>query len=118
KYTDEAASLGRNVSIMIGIHGSNAMKALQEIPEHKSIPTICELDPEDAFEINSKVWAPMWIKRGSKKDVKTMQAKGKKVFIWTVDKASRVKDFITEAGYDGILSNYPSVVAFYYYTRQ
>ncbi len=118
KYTDEAASLGRNVSIMIGIHGSNAMKALQEIPEHKSIPTICELDPEDAFEINSKVWAPMWIKRGSKKDVKTIQAKGKKVFIWTVDKASRVKQYVTESGYDGVLSNYPSVVAFYHYIRQ
>jgi glycerophosphoryl diester phosphodiesterase len=118
KYIDEAASIGRNVSIMIGIHGSKAMKALQEIPGHKNIPTICELDPEDAIELNSEVWAPMWIKRGSKEDVIKMQGKGKKVFIWTVDNASKVKKYITESGYDGVLSNYPSVVAFYHYTRQ
>jgi glycerophosphoryl diester phosphodiesterase len=118
KYSDEAASKGRKVNIMIGIHGSKAMKALQEIPDHKNIPTICELDPEDASEINSRVWAPMWVKRGTKKDVLTMQEKGKKVFIWTVDKASRVKQYVTESGYDGVLSNYPSVVAFYHYTRQ
>jgi glycerophosphoryl diester phosphodiesterase len=118
KYTNEAASIGRNLNIMIGIHGSKAMKALQKIPDHKSIPTICELDPEDAIELKSRVWAPMWIKRGSKKDVKNMQDKGFKVFIWTVDKSSRVKQYVTESGYDGVLSNYPSVVAFYHYTRQ
>jgi glycerophosphoryl diester phosphodiesterase len=61
------------------------------------------LDPEDAIELNSRVWAPMWIKRGSKKDVKNMQEKGMKVFIWTVDKPSRVKQYVTESGYDGVL---------------
>jgi glycerophosphoryl diester phosphodiesterase len=38
--------------------------------------------------------------------------------VWTVDKTEKMQEFMNEGNYDGMVSNYPSQVAYYYYTRQ
>jgi hypothetical protein len=46
-----------------------------------------------------------------------MQAEGRRVFVWTLDVPAYVQEYIANGRFDGILSNYPSIVAYYHYVR-
>ena len=118
EYIQKATSNGRTVEITIGIHDEANLNNFKKLPLYQSIPSLCELDTTEVKAINSKIWAPMWTEGLQKEQVQAMQASGKKVFVWTIDKAKDIREFMLEGGYDGIVSNYPSLVAFYYYTRE
>ena len=42
---------------------------------------------------------------------------GRKAFTWTMDVPQYISDFIHQGKIDGILSNYPSIVAYYTYVQ-
>jgi glycerophosphoryl diester phosphodiesterase len=118
KFTKEAAAIGRQLEITIGIHNDDVYKNFLLLPDYKQIPTTCELDPEKSAAINARIWAPMWTKGLQKEEVSAIHAQGRRAFVWTVDKTEKMQEFLNEGNYDGIVSNYPSQVAYYYYTRQ
>jgi glycerophosphoryl diester phosphodiesterase len=37
--------------------------------------------------------------------------------VWTLDGAENIKEYMYNGDFDGILSNYPSLVAYYYYAK-
>jgi glycerophosphoryl diester phosphodiesterase len=49
--------------------------------------------------------------------VEQMHAEGRKVLSWTLDQADYIQEFIQAGHFDGILTNYPSLVAYYYYVQ-
>lgn len=113
-----AAAAGRELEITIGIHDEDLFKKFISLPDYQNIPSLCELDPEYVRAMNARIWAPIWTGGLQKEDVQKMQATGKRVFVWTIDGGTQIQEFMNEGGYDGIVSNHPSLVAYYYYTRQ
>ena len=53
-----------------------------------------------------------------KNAVAGVQAAGRKAFVWTLDVPEYIAQFTNEGLFDGILSNYPSLVAYNYYVKQ
>jgi glycerophosphoryl diester phosphodiesterase len=49
--------------------------------------------------------------------VQQMHNEGRKVFVWTLDEPSFIQDYINNGNFDGVLSNYPSLIAYYHYIR-
>ena len=114
----KAASLGREIEITIGIHDESVYNRFLLLPDFKSIPSLCELDPEYATTINARIWAPLWTEGLQKEKLMKVHAEGRRAFVWTVDQPKQILKFMKEGGYDGLVSNYPSLVAFYYYSQQ
>ncbi|MBF8248365.1 MAG: glycerophosphodiester phosphodiesterase, partial [Bacteroidetes bacterium] len=49
--------------------------------------------------------------------VTEMHNEGRRVFFWTLDGAEFIKVFLNESMPDGMVTNYPSIVAYEYYVR-
>jgi glycerophosphoryl diester phosphodiesterase len=117
QYIDMAAGLGRDVRILIGLPGQDQVDKFLKLPDHQNIPSLCELSLDVVRQTNSEVWAPMWVMGQQDGNVLEMQGEGRKVFVWTMDVAGFIQQYMYEGHYDGILSNFPSLVAYYHYTR-
>jgi glycerophosphoryl diester phosphodiesterase len=50
--------------------------------------------------------------------VQQIHAQGRRAFVWTLDVPQNVFEYMNQGDFDGILSNYPSIVAYYYYAKQ
>ena len=118
EFMQAAAAAGRNLEIVIGIPDDVVLKNFRLLPDYQNIPSLCELTQEDVAAANAKYWAPTWTQGLQNEAVQAMQAQGKKVFVWTLDVPENIEQYLNEGKFNGILSNYPSVVAFYYYAKQ
>jgi glycerophosphoryl diester phosphodiesterase len=114
----KAQSKGRKLSLLVGVPTQDVLNGLKDISNFQSIPSLCEISPETARELNSKAWAPRWT-LGTQNDlVAQVQTEGRKVFCWTIDSPDYIRTFIEEGIFDGLLSNYPSTVAYYHYIKE
>ncbi|MFL5809435.1 MAG: glycerophosphodiester phosphodiesterase, partial [Flavisolibacter sp.] len=118
EFTSVAAANGRKIEITIGIHDKKVFNAFKLLADYRNIPSACELDPEDVTDINARIWAPLWIHGLQQEEVAAMHSQGRKAFVWTLDQPKKIREFIAEGNYDGIVSNYPSIVAYYHYTTE
>jgi len=110
---DSAVKRGRgSLRILLGIPSQEVLNAY--IPFKYSKDTAyaaVELGAEIACSLpGCKGWGPSWTQNVTPGDVKAMQETGRNVFIWTVDLREGIVDFLNR-GVDGIVSNYPTLVA-------
>lgn len=122
QYTAEAAVLaGQGVrdslSIMIGVPSDAIYDELLRFPGYTTVPTLTELSIDKVRALDSRVWAPVWSGGIDAGAINAAHAEGRKVFTWTLDTPEFVQQYIASGLYDGILSNYPSIVAYYHYVR-
>ncbi len=115
---DRAHQLGRDVEIVIGLPGDDQFNHFLQLPDYTQIPALCELSVDDVRESGALIWAPRWTLGTQNDAVVQIQGEGKRAFVWTLDDPPYVEQFINQGNFDGILSNYPSVVAYYSYVRQ
>ena len=100
--------------ILAGIPLASVYDSYRGLDPSERPNAICELGPDQSREIDAEVWAPRWT-LGLQDDVlAVMQGEGRRAFVWTVDLPEFISQFV-EAGYDGVLSNYPTLVAWNYY---
>lgn len=118
EFTEKAAAKGRRLEIVIGIPAEETMTSFMQLPDYKNIPSLCELDTSIATQINAAIWAPSWTKGHQTEEVTAMQAKEKRAIVWTVDIPDKIKEFMYEAKFNGIVTNRPTMAAYYYYARQ
>jgi glycerophosphoryl diester phosphodiesterase len=118
EYLFKAAAINRNVEIVIGIPDNDVLTNFKKLPSYQNIPSLVELTSQDAIDINARIWAPQWTLGLQNEEVTQIQAQGRRAFVWTMDVAENVIQYMKESKFNGILSNYPSVVAYYYYARQ
>jgi glycerophosphoryl diester phosphodiesterase len=116
-FSARASLLGRKVEFLIGLPDEDAINEYLKISPSKLAPSLNELDYDSVIQTNSTVWAPAWTEGPMTDQVKRMQNLGKRVFFWTVDAPEFIKVFLDEGAANGILSNYPSVVAYQYYVK-
>ncbi len=110
-----AKSKGRQIEILIGIPDEGILAAVKSQADFAEIPTLCELDEKYVTEAGSLIWAPRWSNGLMIDRVAAMHSQGKRVFVWTMDDPALVKTYIKTGDFDGIVTNFSSVVAYEYY---
>jgi glycerophosphoryl diester phosphodiesterase len=118
QFMQEAASIGRQFEIVIGLPGEDQLNKFLELPDYATTPALCELNLDDVQRTNAKIWAPRFTEGIQNDKVAQIHALDKRAFVWTLDVPEFIEQFITEGNFDGILSNFPSCVAYNYYVQQ
>ena len=114
----KAKAAGRKLEVLIGIPDEEVWKGFMQLPGYKNIPSLCELDTAKAYSAGAKIWAPGWVKGHQDDIVAAVQKKGMRSFIWTVDIPDKIKEFMYRAQFNGIVTNRPTMAAYYYYSQQ
>lgn len=118
EFIQKAAAEGRVLQIVIGLPSKKQLDKFLELPDFANTPSLCELSLEEVEKINAKIWAPRFTEGTQNDAVAKVQAQGRKAFVWTVDVPEFITRFTNEGHFDGILSNFPSCVAFNYYVHE
>ena len=117
QYMQRAEVVGRKLNIYIGIPDKSMLQCFKKIDDYRNIPSLTELGPEVAEEINSEIWAPQYTNGTQKENVEKMHNQGRKAFVWSLDSRAMIEHYRMQGGFDGIVTNTPSVVAHWYYTN-
>ncbi len=117
KYMDDAKGRNRKLDILIGIPDEGILNAYLKLADYRNYPALCELDSSLLQKSSAVVWAPRWSLGLQTSRVQSFHAEGKKAFVWTLDVPDFIHTFVTEGQFDGILTNYPTQVAFEYYVK-
>jgi glycerophosphoryl diester phosphodiesterase len=118
EFIKKAKDAGRKLDIVIGLPGQAQMDEFLTLPGFEGTPSLCELSIDDVVETNSIIWAPRFTEGTQNDNVALIHSQGRKAFVWTVDVPEFITSFINEGHFDGLLSNFPSCVAFNYYTHE
>jgi glycerophosphoryl diester phosphodiesterase len=113
-----AQSKGRNIEILIGIPADDVLSAVKALPAYQTVPTLCEISVEEARAINARAYGPRWTLGTQNELVESLQAEGRIAICWTIDIPAYINQFITQGKFDGLLTNYPSYVAYYHYIQE
>ncbi|RPH38084.1 glycerophosphodiester phosphodiesterase [bacterium] len=117
EYMAKAAAAGRQFELLIGLPSEEKVNEFRALPNYTQIPSLCELTIDDVRALNSRVWSPRWT-MGTQSDlVAQMHAEGRRAFVWTLDEPQYIRQFLTDGQFDGILTNYSCMVAYYHYVR-
>lgn len=117
KYVNKARALKRNLEILIGLPTEEAVNEYLNLKDKKDIPCLCELSLDLVRQTNAQVWAPRWSLGLQTNETNAMHNEFRKVFTWTLDEQEFIKVYLQSGNFDGILSNYPSIVAYEYYIK-
>jgi len=117
---DYARNKGRtDLQILLGIPDQDILKAYRSSSLKNTTPILIELDADIALSsLNPTcvVWAPRWTNGIPYGDIARVHNAGLQVFVWTLDVRDYIDDFLN-GSVDGILSNYPSLIAGMYYSK-
>ncbi|GAA4415870.1 hypothetical protein GCM10023187_46770 [Nibrella viscosa] len=116
-YRQKAAAMGRKLDILIGLPDEQSVQQYEQLAD-PSAPALCELTVETVRRVDASVWAPRWTLGQQTETIQALQAEGRRVFTWTLDDPVYIEQYMNQGRFDGILSNYPSVIAFYHYAGQ
>lgn len=114
-FLAQAAAINRTVQIVIGIPDEEVLKNFKQLSSYQAIPSLVELGQQEVRDVNARVWAPQWTLGLQNDEVTQMQNEGRRAFTWTMDVPENIQQYMQQGRFNGILSNYPSLVAFYYY---
>ncbi|MFT3934470.1 MAG: glycerophosphodiester phosphodiesterase [Chitinophagaceae bacterium] len=118
EYIQKAAAIGRKLNIVIGLPEPDQYEQFKQLPDYANTPSLCELGLSESNAINARIWAPRFTEGTQNELVDQAHAAGRKVYVWTVDVPEFIEEFINDGHFDGILSNFPSCVAYNYYAHQ
>jgi glycerophosphoryl diester phosphodiesterase len=118
KAVNYAQSKNRNISILLGLPSDDAYNNFITFPNHKNIPSLCELSLEQAKNAGSRVYAPRWTLGILDQETLDAHANNMRVVTWTLDDPESMTEVITRSQYDGILTNYPSLLAYQFYSQE
>ena len=117
RILERAQQKGRELMVVIGIPSTDVLNELMTYPDYQNIPSLCELSADDARKANSMVWGPRWT-LGTQNDlVEQMHKEGRLSVCWTIDVISWIKEYVNAGHFDGMLTNYPYVLAYYHYIQ-
>ena len=117
-YMQKAFATGRTLNITIGIPDQSVLDKFKTLPNYTSIPSVNEMPIDIVQSVNSPIWGPRFTLGLQSDDVAAMHAQGRKVYVWTIDIEENIKEFLYNGNFDGMISSYPSALAYYYYAKQ
>jgi glycerophosphoryl diester phosphodiesterase len=118
EFKTKAAAAGRQFEVLIGLPSEEKINEFKAIPNYKESPSLCETTVEETEALNSRVWCPRFT-QGTQNDlVAQVHAQGRRAFTWTVDDPAYMQEFLTNGNFDGFVTNYSPMLAYYHYVRQ
>lgn len=114
---EEAARLGRNLQVFIGVPDKDVRTQFEALPDYQNVPSLCELEPEVAEAIQANVWAPQYTGGPQPEAVAAQQAQGRRVFVWSLDSPLMIRYYLGRSPFDGLVTNAAPVVAHWWYTE-
>jgi glycerophosphoryl diester phosphodiesterase len=114
EYLQRSVQLNRNLEILIGIPDEMVQQNFSQLPDYLNIPSLNERYDE-IDNVNASAWGAPWSLGIMRAEIESLHNRNKKVYVWTLDSREYIEQYIAENIYDGILSNYPSTIAYYYY---
>lgn len=118
KIMVRARDKGRDVAVFIGIPTASIMDEFMAWPGYQDILSLCELSVDDTRTLNSRVWAPRWSLGTQNNLVSQLHDEGRLSICWTIDNPAWIKDYIENGLFDGLLTNFPYIVAYYHYIQE
>ncbi|HEV7329791.1 MAG TPA: glycerophosphodiester phosphodiesterase [Flavisolibacter sp.] len=116
-YHEKARALDRKLSIYIGVPDQYMYNCFRNLPDYKHVPSLTELDWKTAIEMNAQVWAPQYTGGFQSEEVEKLHAEGRKAYVWSLDREFMIHAYLTEGGFDGLVTNAAPVVTYWYYTE-
>lgn len=117
EITQRAQNQGRKLEIFIGLPNEEKIEHFQSHPDWETTLSLCELELADVERTKADFWGPRWTLGYNNAGVEQMHSQGKRVITWTMDEGTFIHDYIENANFDGMVTNYPTLVAFYHWTR-
>lgn len=116
-FEQYALRKSRKIEILIGIGSDEAYNVFLREQLYLSVHSLCELSGEKLIKIQSSYWGPSWTLGTQNSAVEELHNIGIKSLVWTIDDRKYMQKFMSEGRFDGFVTNYPSILAFEYYTR-
>ena len=113
-----AKDKGRDIVILMGIPDTDVLNAFMAYPDYKNVPSLCELTVDDVRMVNSKVWAPRWTLGIQNDLVQQMHNEGRLAVCWTIDSPNWIRNYLDQGIFDGLVTNFPYVVAYHHYIQE
>ena len=117
KYQTLANSIWKSIDICIGIPSTDVLNEFIKQDNYKNIKSICEISVADVKNINAIAFGPSWSRGLMNSELNDLHSAEKKGFVWTLDEKVFIDKFLKTSKFDGIVTNYPTVVAYMYYTN-
>lgn len=113
-----AANRTPRLQILFGIPSLDVLDVYRRAPLADSTDVLCELSPDIVRSLHScKAWGPRWTNGVQASTVAALRSEGYAVYPWTIDSPEYMTQFLSQATFDGILSNYPCMLTGLYCQR-
>ena len=109
---------GKDIIIWAGLPSTDHITAYLADSLHTQATSLCELQPSDVENADCVAWGPRWTVGDLVDQAKPLRKEGKKVIYWTLDKPEFINPFLSHGALDGLLTDHPGTVAYYYYIRE
>jgi glycerophosphoryl diester phosphodiesterase len=117
EFLDRAAAMGRDLRILIGLPTQDKVDQFLAVPNYQDLNNLCELETSIVGQTDAEVWGPRWTLGLQTAEVNAMHGEGREVITWTLDDPNWIRSFVQDGDFDGILTNYPTAVAYSYYVQ-
>ncbi|MBP9211593.1 MAG: hypothetical protein KBF97_02275 [Bacteroidetes bacterium] len=115
EFQRRADSLGRPLTIYLGLASEELVERYHREGLTAGANALCEVSVDAVRSVNARVWAPRWTLGPMRAQAEQLRAEGRRTIVWTLDQKEFITPFFTENAVDGILTNYPALVAFEYH---
>jgi glycerophosphoryl diester phosphodiesterase len=113
-----AAQLNRKLEIVVGLPDEQIIKAFLSRPDAAMVPALCESSVDDVRRTNALYWGPRWTLGTLNGEVAQLHAEHRKAVTWTMDVPAFIQRYLTDGDFDGMVTNYPTLLAYYLYSRE
>ncbi len=118
EYKIKAAAAGRVLNIYLGLASDEMVERFRNGKYPAGTDVLCELSAEQVRSVDARIWAPRWTLGPMPEETSRLRMEGRKTVVWTLDQREFILPFLSDGKIDGILTNYPALVAFEYYVFQ
>ena len=116
KYNNRSGN--RNLQVMLGLPTEEIYNTFYNHPKRNTVPSICELSVQQTLDINASIWAPKWTRGINNEQVRMLKSRNIKTVYWTVNDPGAADIILNNRDVGGILSDFPSMVAYKYYASK
>ena len=118
EYKIKAAAAGRVLNIYLGLASDEMVERFRNGKYPAGTDVLCELSAEQVRSVDARIWAPRWTLGPMPEETSRLRMEGRKTVVWTLDQREFILPFLSDGKIDGILTNYPALVAVEYYVFQ
>jgi glycerophosphoryl diester phosphodiesterase len=114
---ERAKNMGRELEIFIGLPKEEKINQFLAYPGYENILSLNEFEIKDVRRTHSQFWGPRWTLGIQNDAVELMHQEQRRVITWTMDDPQFIKRYIQDGNFDGMVTNYPTLVAYFFHIQ-